>query len=217
MSDVELQQAVKDELLADPRVDSSQVAVSVQDGFVTLRGTVGSPRQKIEAGRAVRRVFGVRDVTNDLEVRILVGDRRDDAELRADVLQALMLDSLVPKTVDAKVDNGIVTLTGRVNWHYERDEAEFVAGNVRGVRSVRSEIVLQPVPLPADIKEAITRGFQRNAVLDADRIEIESYGDGTVVLSGYVSSWAAKREALEAAWSAPGVTHVTDYIAINYG
>lgn len=217
MTNMEVQQAVYDELVADPKIDASKIAVSVEDGLVTLKGTVGSPRQKVEAGRSARRVFGVFDVKNDLEVRILAGDRRSDAELRADVLQALMLDSLVPSTIDAKVDKGIVTLTGRANWHYERDEAEFVAGNVRGVRSIRSEIVLQPVPDVADIKEAIRKGLQRNAAINADRVTIESYDDGTVVLSGFVSSWSEKREALDAAWSAPGVTRVTDYIHINYG
>jgi osmotically-inducible protein OsmY len=73
------------------------------------------------------------------------------------------------------------------------------------------------VPDVADIKEAVTRGIQRNAVLDADRITIETSDHGTVVLSGYVSSWAARREAVDAAWSAPGVTNVSDYININYG
>ncbi len=216
MTNQTLLQVVQDELKADPRIESSEIAVGAEDGVVTLRGTVGSPRQKIEAGRATKRVFGVRDVRNDLEVRILAGDRRNDAELRADVLQALMLNVLVPSTIDAKVDNGIVTLTGNAHWHFERDEAEFVAGNVRGVRGVRSEIVLQPMPDVTDVKDAIKQGFQRNAAINADQITIESYEDGTVVLSGYVSSWAEKREALDAAWSAPGVTHVTDYLNINY-
>jgi osmotically-inducible protein OsmY len=217
MTDDELQQAATDELVAEPRIDATRIAVAAEDGVVTLRGTVGSPRQKVEAGRAVRRVRGVHDVKNDLEVRLLVGDRRDDAELRADVLQALMLNVLVPSTIDAKVDNGIVTLTGRANWHFERDEAEYVTGNVRGVRGIRSEIVLQPMPDVADIKESITQGFQRNAAINADQITIESYDDGTVILSGYVSSWAEKREALGAAWSAPGVSRVTDCLNINYG
>src|SRR5690242_12731377 len=118
MSNDELELSVADELYWDPKVDSSAIAVSVDDGAVTLRGTVGSFREKREAKQDAERVYGVKSVTNDLEVRIMNQDRRDDADLRGAVLQALMLDSLVPKTIDAKVDDGEVTLTGTANWQY---------------------------------------------------------------------------------------------------
>jgi osmotically-inducible protein OsmY len=215
MPNTTLQQAVCDELAADPKIDASAIAVSADDqGVVTLQGTVGSPRQKREAGRDAQRVQGVHEVKNELQVRILIGDRRDDAELRGAVLQALRLDSMVPASIDAKVDNGLVTLTGRAKWHYERDEAEFIAGNVRGVRSVRSEIVLEPEPNAEDIEQSIKDKFMRNATLDADSITVESM-NGTVVLSGFVSSWAEREAALNAAWSARGVTGVKDRLVIR--
>lgn len=215
MAKKSLQQAVRDELAAEPRVDAAEIAVSAEHGVVTLKGTVGSPRQKQEASRAAQRVHGVREVQNDLEVRLLVGDRRDDAELRGAVLQALTLDSMVPATVDAKVDRGMVSLTGRVNWNYQRNEAEFVAGNVRGVRGVRSEIVLDPQPSVVDVEQAIRDQFQRNASLDADSLNVQSV-DGTVTLRGYVSSWDARNAAVDAAWSVPGVKKVKDEIEIRY-
>src|SRR5262249_33740980 len=109
----DLQLHVYEELLWDPKVDSKAIAVSADDdGVVTLRGTVGSFRQKREAKQDAERLYGVKNVENQLEVRILNDDRRADADLRGDVLQALMLNSLVPATIDAKVDDGIVTLTG---------------------------------------------------------------------------------------------------------
>jgi hypothetical protein len=89
-----------------PKIDSAGITVSADDGSVTLRGTVGSFRQRREAKRAAERVYGVTDVHNDLEVRVLTEHRREDAELRGDVLQALMLDALVPTTIDATVKTG---------------------------------------------------------------------------------------------------------------
>jgi len=138
MNNEELELSVTDELFWDPKIDSEAVAISAKDGVVTLRGTVGSFRQRGEATKATERVRGVVDVDNELEVSILTEQRRSDADLRGDVLQALMLDSQVPLSVEATVKDGLVTLTGAVDWQYQRDEAEFVAGNILGVRGVEN-------------------------------------------------------------------------------
>ena len=115
MSNNELERQVSDELLWDPKVDNSAIAVSADDGVVSLRGTVGSFREKREAQNDAKSVSGVKGVTNELEVRILTKDRRADADLRGDVLQALTLNSMVPATIDAAADDGRVTLTGTAN------------------------------------------------------------------------------------------------------
>ena len=130
--DNELTANVSDELFWDPKVDNTAIAVSADDGKITLRGTVGSLREKNEAKRAAQRVFGVTSVDNKLQVKLMNDQKRADAEIRGDVLQALMLDSLVPNTIDAKVDDGFVTLTGTADWQYQRDEAELVASNIVG-------------------------------------------------------------------------------------
>src|ERR1700722_1525137 len=109
MTNDDLEHDVAAELSWDPKIDSQAIAVSADDGAVTLRGTVGSFRQKREAGKAAARVYGVTDVSNELQVRILEGSKRDDADLRGGVLQALMLDSFVPTTVDAEARDGMVT------------------------------------------------------------------------------------------------------------
>jgi osmotically-inducible protein OsmY len=129
MTDEQLQADVVAELFWDPKVDSEAIAVSADAGTVTLRGAVDSFRQKREAAKAARRVYGVIGVQNELDVRLLDDSKRDDAELRGDVLQALMLDSLIPTTVDARARNGSVTLSGTADWQYQRDEAEFLAAN----------------------------------------------------------------------------------------
>ena len=207
---------VADELYWDPKVDNSAIAVSADDGKITLRGTVGSLREKREAKKAAERVFGVVALDNQLQVRLLNDDKRGDAELRGDVLQALMLDSLVPETVDAKVDNGFVTLTGTAKWQYQRDEAELVAGNIVGALDVFDEIELMyPTPDPGSVKEGIKRAFKRNAKLDGDDLSV-STSNGTVTIEGIVSSWAEHDEALAAAWAAPGVTAVDDRMTVEY-
>jgi osmotically-inducible protein OsmY len=214
--DDELTAYVSDELFWDPKVDNAEIAVSASDGKITLRGTVGSLHQKREAKKAAQRVYGVTSVDNQLQVRLLNDQRRSDAELRGDVLQALMLDSLVPTTVDAKVEDGFVTLSGTADWQYQRDEAEFVAENIAGVLDVLDEIELKPsTPNAGDTKDSIKKAFKRNAAFDADDLRV-STDNGTVTIEGTVSSWAEHDEAIDAAWAAPGVTSVRDAMTIAY-
>lgn len=216
MSNDDLARFVTDELFWDPKVESAAIAVSADDGVITLRGTVGSFREKREAKQDAERVYGVKNVNNELQVRILNQDRRDDADLRGAVLQALTLDSLVPSTIDAKVDDGRVMLTGTANWRFQRDEAEFIAANVRGVTGVDDEIdLVAPGPSADDVEHSIKRAMERNAKLDAESVSVDS-SNGTVTLRGTVSSWADHDEAVAAAWAAPGVTQVKDHILVAY-
>lgn len=216
MSNQTLEQNVADELLWDPKIDSEAVAVAADDGTITLRGTVGSFRQKREAQKAAERVFGVVAVDNQLDVRILNERRREDADVRGDVLQALMLDTLVPDAVDATVKDGFVTLTGTASWQYQRDEAAFIAGNVLGVLGVQNDIYLDnPGPYAGDVQDAIKKALERDAKLDSDSVTVGTV-DGTAILTGNVRSWAEHDSAVAAAWAAPGVTAVDDRLSIFY-
>jgi osmotically-inducible protein OsmY len=216
VTDEQLAGDVSDELHWDPKLDNRAIAVSSVDGRVTLRGTVGSPWEKREARRAARRVRGVLAVDDQLEVRLLDGDRREDADLRGDVLQALMLDSLVPTSVDATVEDGVVTLAGPVDRQYQREEAESVAANVPGVTAVRNHVVLHRLavlPSAPEVENDIRKAFQRNAGLDADNVAVRTTA-GTVTLSGTVRSWDALESAVAAAWAAPGVRSVDNRLEI---
>ena len=216
MSNNELERQVSDELLWDPKIDNSAIAVSANDGVVSLRGTVASFRQKREAQNDVKHVSGVTGVTNELEVRILTKDRRADADVRGDVLQALVLNSIVPPTIDAKAGDGKVTLTGTANWMFQRDEAESVASNIRGVISVDNEVdLVPPGPSAPDVQHSIKKAMERNAKLDADDVTVESE-NGTVTLRGTVNSWVDHDAAIDAAWAALGVTRVKDHIEVLY-
>ena len=216
MSNDDLQRWVTEELYWDPKVDNKEIAVSAHDGEVTLRGTVGSFREKREAQNAAQRVYGVKKVQNEVKVNILNGLARDDAELRGEVLQAMTLDSLIPSSIDARVDDGWVTLTGSAERQYQRDEAEYIAGNVRGVIGVDDEIDLaNPQPSAGDVKDSIKKALKRNAKLDAEDLSVDTH-DGTVAVMGSVSSWSEHDAAIAAAWAAPGVTNVDDYVTVDY-
>jgi osmotically-inducible protein OsmY len=173
-----LQARVAAELDWDPKVVSRQIAVSAEGGAVTLRGTVSSVRQKHEAHKAVRRVGEVTSVSNQLQVRILDAGRRADAVLRADVLQALMLDSLIPGSVDAEVQNGLVTLTGTAGWQYQRDGAKFICASVPGVLGIEDKITLTPAPGHGDIPMASSAAFaRREAALGWMRTAVGRHSD----------------------------------------
>jgi osmotically-inducible protein OsmY len=216
MNDQDLARWVFEELYWDPRIDGNAIVVSAHDGDVTLRGTVGGLGEKRDATKAARRVHGVKRVHNELAVRLLTHHARVDADLRGAVLRALELDSTVPATVDAHVHDGSVTLTGSATWQYQRDEAERVAASVPGVRSLVNEIELAPTHATArDVKSSIERAFARNARIDAQDVAVDTLGDGTVVLTGSVGSWTEHDAAVAAAWSAPGVTRVEDYLELE--
>lgn len=152
MSNSKLEQYVQSALFWDPRVDSAAITVHAKDGKIVLSGPVGSFREKLEATETVERVYGVTSVDNQLDVRLPPDKRRADAGIRRDVRQALMLNCRVPQSVDAAVENGIVTLTGSADWQYQRDEAESVASNVAGVVDLVDDITLKAPP--NDVKRA---------------------------------------------------------------
>ena len=216
MTDDDLRRDVAAELYWDPQVDSAAIEVSAASGVVTLRGTVASLRHKRAGGDAAARVRGVTGVANDLRVQIPDRDRRDDEDLRGDVLEALMLEGSVPMTVDAQARDCFVTLTGTVEWHYQREAAESRTAAVPGVAGIGNAIAVAEAAGARAAADAISCAFRRDAVLDADGLSVETFSGGLVILSGTVSSWAAHDHAVAAAWSAAGVTDIDDRIGVEY-
>jgi osmotically-inducible protein OsmY len=216
MTDDDLRRDVAAELGWDPRVDGAAIEVSAASGMVTLRGTVASLWHKRAGGSTAARVRGVSWVANELSVRLPDRDRRDDEDLRGDVLEALMLEGSVPMTVSAQARDGFVTLTGTVEWHYQREAAESRTAGVPGVTGIDNAIALTGAPGERAAADAISRAFRRDAVLDAGRLSVEALPGGLVVLSGTVSSRVAHDHAVAAAWSAAGVTDVDDRIGVEY-
>jgi osmotically-inducible protein OsmY len=215
-SDAQLERDVREEILYDARIDDPvDVAISADFGLVTLRGSVATFSQKRAAGHAAKRVAGVSDVENQLDVRIMSEHRREDAEIRGAALQRLMSDSrLAADRLDADVKDGWVTLSGDVDWLYQSDAAYEDVAPLIGVVGVTNELSIRSDNASRlDVADRIEDAFERNARIDAGNIAVRTH-DGTVVLEGEVSSLAEHDAAVAAAWAGPGVLAVEDRLQI---
>lgn len=215
MTDRELKQRVEHALEWEPSIDQTDVGVSVDDGVVTLRGNVRSYAEKATAERVALRMYGVKGVANDLNVRLGVGDERTDTDLAQAAVTALTWNTIVPRDrVTPTVSQGWIALKGTVEWQYQKDAAARSVRDLAGIRGVTNEIVVKPRVSTADVRAKIEQAFTRSAEIDARRISVTAQ-DGKVILTGNVRSWAERQEAERAAWAAPGVTQVDDRLAIT--
>lgn len=210
--DLRLRDGVVQQLEWDPAVDASRIGVTARNGAVTLTGSINSYAGKLAAERAAKRVSGVRAVANDLEVTLAAG--RTDADIAADAATMLKLHNEVPDSVQAAVHHGHVILTGTVDWHYQRMQAEKVVRHIRGVRQVTDRIALVPRAAGRDLHRRITHALYRNATLDAKHIEVTVTGS-VAHLRGTATSWLQRDAAERAAYDAPGITMVDNQIVVD--
>jgi osmotically-inducible protein OsmY len=210
--DVRVRDAVMRQLEWDAEVDASAVGVAAQNGVVTLTGYIDSYAGKLAAERAAKRVHGVRGVANDIEVRLRLD--RTDVDIATDAVRALELRGTIPATVQAVVHAGRVTLTGKVNWPFQKRDAEKAVRYIRGVRHVVNYIEVLPHPGERDVRRRIVQALHRNADIDARHITVTLSGE-TATLTGTVGTWLQRESAERAAANAPGIREVVNSIVVE--
>ena len=214
-SDIQIHKDVIDELAFDPQIDERSIAVAVSDGVVTLTGSIPSFAQKYALERIVKRIAGVRGIAEEVAVELPQAHVRTDADIAAAALNALAWNTFVPTdAICVTVEKGYITLTGKVDWQFQRSEAEAAVCNLLGVKSVTNLITLKTFVAPRDVKTKIEREFERTAEAEAKRIIVETSG-GNVILKGIVHSFAERDDAARAAWSVPGVHNVENLIGVS--
>jgi osmotically-inducible protein OsmY len=214
MNDSTLRMDIIDELEFEPSIDAVNIGVAVEDGIVTLTGHVPTYAQKVTAEETVRRVKGVKGIAQEIEVRPAGSNRTADDEIAKRVVNIITWNTLIPAgAVQVKVQNGWVTLTGKLEWQYQKTTAGDAVRGLAGVNGVSNNIDVTPRASVADIKKRIEDALKRNAEVEADKIRIV-VRDSKVTLEGKVNAWAERSAAERAAWSAPGVKTVEDHIQI---
>lgn len=214
-TDVQIQKDVMDELKWQPILNSSEIGVAVKNGIVTLSGMVDSFSKKLSAEKAAKKIIGVKAIAEDIQIGVSPAYRKTDTEIAEAVLNALKWHSVVPEDkIKLKVEDGIVTLEGELEWEYQRTNAKTAIQDLTGVRSVVNLITVKPKLNSVELERKITEAFRRNATFDASKINVSTVGN-KVTLSGRVRSFIESEDAADVAWAAPGVFEVDNNLTIE--
>lgn len=213
-TDLQLQQRIIDELEFEPEVNAAHIGVTVRDGVVTLSGHVSTFIEKLAAEQAAKRVRGVTAVAQDIEIHFPGDPKTGDDEIASRAVKILQWHMAVPaQRIAVKVDHGVVTLTGDVDWYFQKQRAEDDIRRLGGVREVLNEISVTIGLHAEEIRQQINAALSRRADLDPNAIVVV-VDDGKVTLTGKVSSEDERITAERVAWSAKGVAEVVNTMRV---
>ena len=214
-SDEQLRQHALDELRWDPAVDARHIDISVEDRVVTLRGSVSSYAQKIAVEKAIQRMKDVKAFVVELAVQPPASETHSDQSIADAVRQVLSVTEGLPlDAIGATVQRGCVTLTGEVDWGYQRRAAELAVGRIRGVVGIVNRIAVRIEADPAEIRAKIDAALKRRAQSEANSLQID-VREGVVTLSGAVGSLAERRAAEGVAWHTRCVRDVVNRLMVG--
>lgn len=212
--DARLKESVLSELGWEPKLDAAQIGVTAKDGVVTLMGHVAHYGQKQAAEAAARRVKGVAAVAEEIEVRLPFDMQRGDDDIAAAVVHRLSWHVSVPRdAIQVKVEKGWVTLTGQVDWYYQKSAVEEEISSLFGVVGVSNQITIRMRPDSGKISDDIRHALHRSWLFDSKTIDVSATG-GHIRLTGTVRSPHERRVAAATAWAAPGATVVENHLRI---
>ncbi|MEK1887146.1 MAG: BON domain-containing protein [Phyllobacterium sp.] len=216
MDDMTLRQNVIDELEFEPSINAAHIGVAADNGVITLTGHVPTFAEKNRVADVVCRVKGVRGIAQEIEVRPRGEHRTADDEIAKRALSVIRWNTVIPEgAVLVKVQDAVVTLTGEVEWYYQRDAVTKAIRGLSGVIDVYNKIEVNPRPTAVDIKKRIEDALKRAAEVDAKRVTVNVDGLGRVKLEGRVNAWSERNAVERAAWSSPGVKIVDDRIIVG--
>lgn len=214
-TDSDLKKDVLTELSWDPLVPEARVGIAVTDGVVTLTGHLDTYSEKVATKCAVERVAGVKAIAVELDVVPAGAHQRSDTEIASAVEHVLGWNTSVPQDrVKVTVEKGWVTLSGELDWNFQRRAVERMVRPLKGVVGITDNIRLKELPIPINLTHRIQEALTRQAEREARRIEISVNGS-VVTLRGHVHSWAERSAAEGATWSAPGVSRVNNELTTD--
>jgi osmotically-inducible protein OsmY len=215
-TDSQLQQDVMAELKWEPAVHAEQIGVEVKDGIVTLAGHVDSFPAKWNAERAAQRVYGVKALAVEIDVKLNGSTKHTDTDIARSAKNMLLWTTYLPTdSVKVMVEDGWLTLSGEVEWEFQRATANTAVRYLAGVSGVSNQITIKPHATASVVKADIESALKRVVTKDAQNISVSVSGS-EVTLRGSLPSWAERETASQAAWRTPGVKSVVDHITISY-